>query len=91
MACSPDQDQFLWPLETINITRPSHNGQQASEEHASRADWALPDYEDPEEEEEETKAVTKLPPKPIETVNVVSKLRYFLSERQAQDFIDSCW
>ncbi|CAF0938558.1 unnamed protein product [Adineta ricciae] len=91
MACSPDQDQFLWPLETINITRPSHNGQQASEEQASRADWALPDYEDPEEEEEETKAVAKVPPKPIETVNVVSKLRYFLSEKQAQEFIDSCW
>ncbi|CAF1589955.1 unnamed protein product [Adineta ricciae] len=91
MACSPDQDQFLWPLETINITRPSHNEQQVSEEHASRSDWALPDYEDPEEDEEETKAVTKVPPKPIETVNVVSKLRYFLSEKQAQEFIDSCW
>ena len=25
MACNPDQDQFIWPLEILNITRPNEN------------------------------------------------------------------
>ncbi|UJR21943.1 hypothetical protein I4U23_025012 [Adineta vaga] len=93
MACSPDQDQFLWPLETTNIVRPNNDGNVMTDE-TIRSEWALQDYEDPEEEEDEEKkdkSVGKLPSKPIETVNVISKLRYFLSEKQAQDFIDSCW
>ena len=86
MACSPDQDQFIWPLETINITRSTENNQMTSDE-SIRTDWALADYVDPEEDEENE----KVPSQPAETVHVVSKIRYFLSEKQAQDFIDSCW
>ncbi len=86
MACSPDQDQFLWPLETINITRLNDNNQMISGE-SGHNDWALDDYVDPDEEQTEEKVTTK----PLETVHVIRKLRYFLSEKQAQDFIDSCW
>ena len=88
MACSPDQDKFIWPLEILNITRPNENDQITSNENG-RKDWALADYVDPDEEEdEEEKTKTS---KPIETVTVVSKIRYFLSEKQATEFIDSCW
>jgi hypothetical protein len=93
MACSPDQDQFVWPLETINITRINETNQLISGE-SIRNDWALDDYVDPDEEkneEEEEAEEKKVPSKPIETVEVVRKHRYFLSEKQAQDFIDSCW
>jgi hypothetical protein len=86
MACSPDQDQFIWPLETINITRSTENNQLTSDE-SGRSEWALADYVDPEEDEVKEKVTTN----PIETVHVVRKIRYFLSEKQAQDFIDSCW
>jgi len=88
LACSPDQDQFLWPLETINITRFNGNNQIISD-GSVRNDWALEDYVDPDDEKEEEEE--KVTSKPIETVHVVRKLRYFLSEKQAQDFIDSCW
>jgi hypothetical protein len=93
MACSPNQDQFIWPLETINITRPIENNQH-SPDQSGRADWALDDYVDPEDEEgvqEDNEAKEKVTAKPIETVQVVRKIRYFISEKQAQDFIDSCW
>jgi hypothetical protein len=89
MACSPNQDQFIWPLETINITRSIENNQSISDE-SGRSDWALPDYVDPEEEEQD-EVKEKVTAKPVETVHVIRKIRYFLSEKQAQDFIDSCW
>jgi hypothetical protein len=77
MACSPVQDQFIWPLNTIEINR-------VVDDHI-RLDWSDPDYqsEDEEEEEETVMAPSK--------VTVVQKIRYFLSEKQAQDFFDSCW
>jgi hypothetical protein len=95
MACSPDQDQFLWPLEIINITRVNEDNQMISGESV-RKEWALDDYVDPDEVEEKDKEDNddekeKVPSKPIEMVTVVRKLRYFISEKQAQDFIDSCW
>lgn len=93
MACSPDQDKFLWPLETVNITRINENNQLISDK-SIRKEWALDDYVDPDEEkdeEDENNEQDKVTSKPIETVTVVRKLRYFLTEKQAQDFIDSCW
>jgi Niemann-Pick C1 protein len=89
MACSPDQDEFLWPLETINITRPNEVEQVISDDNQGALFEADADYVDPDEVKEET--IEKLPSKPIETVNVINKIRYFVSEKQAQDFIDSCW
>jgi Niemann-Pick C1 protein len=89
MACSPDQDEFLWPLETINITRPNEVEQIISDDNGGALFEADADYVDPDEVKEE--AIEKLPSKPIETVNVINKIRYFVSEKQAQDFIDSCW
>ncbi|CAF4740704.1 unnamed protein product, partial [Rotaria sp. Silwood2] len=49
MACSPNQDQFAWPLEIINITRPNENNTLQSNEKRSD-EWALEDYVDPDEE-----------------------------------------
>jgi hypothetical protein len=89
MACSPDQDQFLWPLETLNITRPNEDEKLITDENNEniRKEWAMQDYVDPDEEVTEEKVTSK----PMETVGVISKLRYFMSEKQANDFINSCW
>lgn len=90
MACSPDQDQFLWPLETTHIARPTEQPAGEPDENV-RKDWALEDYDEPEEGDEDPQEKPKAPAKAVETVNVISKLRYFISEKQAQDFTDSCW
>jgi hypothetical protein len=88
MSCNPDQDQFLYPLETSNIVRPNEQDTSSKDDDEGvREEWALADYVDPDAEEVASKAVTK----PVETVNVITKIRYFLSEQQANDFIDSCW
>ncbi len=95
MACNPEHDQFIWPLEVNDIIRP--NEQQISiggdNEEGIRKEWALTDYVDPEEEEEgsEEKAPSKATAKPVEKVKVITKIRYFISEQQANDFIGSCW
>jgi hypothetical protein len=94
MSCNPDQDQFIWPLEYSNIVRP--NEQEVSikddNEDGVRNEWALADYVDPEDEEDsQEKSASKTPIKPIDTVNVITKIRYFISEEQANDFIASCW
>lgn len=100
LACNPNQDQVAWPLEFKNITRPNQNNNTTSDT-VIREDWALVDYQDPEEnnnstdyndledsDEPKDQAVT---PKPVEKVTVISKIRYFLLEKTAQDFLDSCW
>ena len=84
MACNPRQDQFTWPLETINITRPT-NDQSTELDLLIREEWAEQDYVNPEEEEEDEMYST------VETVTVVKKLRYFITEKLANDFINSCW
>jgi hypothetical protein len=81
-------------LEVNDIIRP--NEQQISiggdNEEGIRKEWALTDYVDPEEEEgSEEKASSKTTAKPVETVKVIKKIRYFISEQQANDFIGSCW
>ena len=86
MACSPDQDQFIWPLETKNITRTDPNDEPTSSDNVINKDWADEDYVDPDEAE-----VEKTTTSPVEKVQVVTKIRYFLSEKQAQDFLTSCW
>lgn len=104
MACSPEQDQFIWPLELINITRSNViQTSENKEEGQVHSDWALQDYVDPEEEnqeeEEEEKSAeeskpvktTQPPPPPVDTVEVVQKVRYYMSEKAAQTFFDSCW
>jgi len=94
MACNPEHDQFIWPLEVKDIIRP--NEQQVSirgdNEEIIRKEWALTDYVDPDEEEgSEEKASSKTTAKPVETVKAITKIRYFISEQQANDFIGSCW
>ena len=97
MACSPEQDQFIWPLEMMNMTRPNEGDARLPDSNPaeSRAEFdALPDYVDPEEEEPEQQPIevkNLVPAKPVETVQVISKIRYFISEKQANAFIDSCW
>lgn len=95
MACSPEQDQFIWPLEYLNITKISSNdeGEKINEDNPPvRSDWELPDYVDPEEEDEaEAEGVEKTIRPPAEMVQVIKKIRYFISEKQANDFINSCW
>jgi hypothetical protein len=81
MACSSEQDQFMWPLELINITRTNDKNEQTDE--IIRDDWIEKDYIDPDEVNE-TETL-------LESVQVISKVRYFLSEKQAKDFLDSCW
>lgn len=92
MACSPNQDQFVWPLEIKNISR--FEPKNEIESSAPIKDgWVDEDYVEPidEEQDEEEKEEKTTTPIPIEKVQVVTKIRYFLSERQAQDFLDSCW
>lgn len=88
MACSPDQDQFVWPMETKNITRADPNNEPTSSDDVINKDWADEDYVDPDEEKE---VEVKTTAGPMEKVQVVTKVRYFLSEKQAQDFLNSCW
>ena len=71
MACSADQDKFLWPLETTHIARPS-NKLSGDPEESIRKDWALDDYSEPEEDgeagddEEKPKGEQTTTIKPIE-------------------------
>ncbi|CAF1303346.1 unnamed protein product [Rotaria magnacalcarata] len=96
MTCSPNQDQFVWPLEIINITRPNESentNETGPSEEKIHVGWESPDYVDPEDaEQSETNDQKELvTPKPIEKVSVVRKLRYYVLEKQASAFIDSCW
>ncbi|CAF0895064.1 unnamed protein product [Adineta steineri] len=81
--------EFIWPLNFLNITRPNEQAVISKDDNDEniREDWALADYNDPDEEDEDKKVVTK----PAEMVQVISKIRYFMSEEQANDFIASCW
>lgn len=92
MACSPDHDNFLWPIETGNMSRPTTQEVSVKPEDTEgiRDEWALPDYVDPEAEGEE-KEQAEVVSKPVEMVEVVTKIRYYLSYKQAHDFINSCW
>ena len=94
MACSPNQDQFIWPLETRNISRVESNNEIESTE-AVKEGWEDEDYVEPVDEEPaedgEKKEVKTAISSSIEKVEVVTRLRYFLSEKQAQDFLASCW
>ncbi|CAF4253427.1 unnamed protein product, partial [Rotaria magnacalcarata] len=71
MTCSPNQDQFVWPLEIINITRPNESentNETGPSEEKIHAGWESPDYVDPEDaEQSETNDQKELvTPKPIE-------------------------
>lgn len=94
MACSPTQDEFIWPLERMRIVRPSLEQRQTDDDEddpGMRKDWALADYIDPDDEESERDTARKEVTKPVETVEVINKIRYYISEEQANDFINSCW
>ncbi|CAF1267837.1 unnamed protein product [Adineta ricciae] len=93
MSCNPDQDQFIWPLEYADIVRPTEQigSRKDDNDDGARHEWALADYVDPEEEDEEEKVTSKAVVKAPETVRVITKIRYFISEQQANDFIASCW
>jgi hypothetical protein len=94
MSCNPNQDQFIWPLEYANIVKPTDEelSIKDDQEDGVRKEWALIDYVDPEDEEESAEKVTsKSVVKPVETVTAITKIRYFISEQQANEFIASCW
>lgn len=94
MSCNPDHDQFIWPLEYANITRPSQQEvsiKDDDDEEGVRKEWALDDYVDPDEEDVQEKVISKAVAKPLDIVRVITKIRYFISEQQANDFINSCW
>jgi len=95
MSCNPDQDQFIWPLEYSDLVRPNEQDVSIKDdnEEGIRKEWALADYVDPEDEEEASQetVTSKDVIKPVETVKAITKIRYFISEKQANDFIDSCW
>lgn len=93
MACSPDQDRFLWPLETMNITVGSeYKDDQLDGDVPIRKDWGIPDYVDPDEETENSNENAQNSTAVVqESFEVIKKLRYFISDKQANDFIESCW
>ncbi len=94
MSCNPNHDQFIWPLEYADIVKPSEQETSIKDDddEGIRNDWALADYVDPEDEQENQEKVTsKAIVKPLDTVRVITKIRYFISEQQANDFIASCW
>ena len=93
MSCNPNQDQFIWPLEYENIVRPTESDTVADgpENENIKHEWALADYDEPEEENSDEKGLAKVTSKPVEKVRVITKIRYFLSEEQANAFIASCW
>jgi hypothetical protein len=78
MACSPRQDQFLWPLEYINITRPSEPSAISVDQNdqSIRHEWALEDYVDPEKEGDENEGAARVPAstKPVDMVTVTFAL-----------------
>ena len=92
MTCSPDQDQFLWPLSLTNIVPPSSDVQTSDDDQDDgvRQEWALTDYVDPDDEVDEA-VKSRTTAKPVDTVEVVTKVRYYVSEAQANDFMASCW
>lgn len=94
MACNADQDEFIWPLEHAKIGRPREVPTKHEEDGTGvRKDWALDDYVDPEEEKDENDDDDDEPTElvPAETVEVITKIRYFISDDQANAFINSCW
>lgn len=98
MSCNPNQDEFIWPLEYANVTRPNEQDSAIEEnknnnnEDTIRTEWALADYVDPEDEDsEEKQPIAKTTAKPAELVQVITKIRYFISEQHANEFIASCW
>lgn len=93
MSCNPNHDQFIWPLEYEDIVRPSETDTAVDDpdQENIKHEWALADYDEPEEENSEEKGLTKVTSKPVEKVRVITKIRYFISEKQANDFIASCW
>ncbi|CAF3027737.1 unnamed protein product [Rotaria socialis] len=95
MSCNPEHDKFIWPLEYANVTRPDDESTSMKEnkDDGIRSEWALTDYVDPEEEEEEGKenGTPKVTKKPVAQVEVITKIRYYISDQQANDFISSCW
>jgi len=94
MACDPSQDEFIWPLEYAKIRRPSEDltKQIAEDETIVRNDWALADYVDPDDENAPEDKSTEIDASSTpETVEVITKIRYFISDEQANDFINSCW
>lgn len=97
MACSPQQDQFIWPLTIINITRTTSTPKIALDSEPIRQEWADADYVDPDEEAAAAAADQELSEKPTtelqvaDMVQVVQKVQYFISEQVIQNFLDSCW
>ena len=98
MSCNPDHDQFIYPLEFADIVRPNEEEVAITDDNDEtiRKDWALADYVDPEDEEDneeknQVKETSKAVSKPVDTVRVITKIRYFISDQQANDFIASCW
>ncbi|CAF4566900.1 unnamed protein product [Rotaria sp. Silwood1] len=92
MSCNPEHSQFIWPLELSNITRPTEEvSVKENDDVGIRNDWALDDYVDPEEAVDADAVTSKSVTKPVEKVEVITKIRYFISEKQANDFINSCW
>ena len=89
MSCNPEQDQFIWPLEISNIIRPDDEDTYDGEVNR-REEWALPDYVNPDEDYNEN-VTHEYVTKHTEKVEAITKIRYFLSEEQANGFIDSCW
>lgn len=95
MACSPQQDQFIWPLTIINITRTTSTPKITLDSEPIRQEWADADYVDPDEEatavdqEQSEKSTTEL--QVVDMVQVVQKVQYFISEQVIQNFLDSCW
>lgn len=101
LACNPDHDKFVHPLEYNNILPPSEEKKETNDGESGviRQDWALQDYRDPESEdeqnedeeeeiEEKEKSANKVASK---TVEVITKVRYFLAESDAIGFMKSCW
>lgn len=98
MSCNPTHDEFIWPLEYEDIVRPSEQVPSVDDpqDENIKSEWALPDYVDPDDEEagdddSQEKAISKVVTKPVEKVRVITKIRYFISEEQANAFIASCW
>ncbi|CAF4312374.1 unnamed protein product, partial [Adineta steineri] len=61
MSCNPNQDEFIWPLNFLNISRPNEQAVISKDDNDEniREEWALADYSDPDEEDEDKKVVTK--------------------------------
>ncbi|CAF0910919.1 unnamed protein product [Didymodactylos carnosus] len=100
MSCDPNQSDFIYPLNLLNVTKYEQhvhsvdtvdNGEELQPKFEGEEDYKDEEEEDNNQQLPSKSSLVADSQKPVEMVEIVSKIRYFISETQANDFINSCW